>query len=84
MKISFLSYFIDNHIPVYGGYEDQIIITKKSSIDNGDTANSLNIFLNNHIGTHIDFPFHFSNNGKNYHGHPDTICNLIIIGSALT
>ena len=64
MKISFLSYFIDNHTPVYGGYEDQIKITKKSSIDNGDTANSLNIFLNNHIGTHIDFPFHFSNNGK--------------------
>ena len=64
MKIFFLSYFIDNHIPVYGGYEDQIIIKKKSSIDNGDTANSLNIFLNNHIGTHIDFPFHFSNNGK--------------------
>ena len=48
MQISFLSYFIDNHIPVYGGYDDQIRISKKSSIDNGDTANSLNILLNNH------------------------------------
>tara|TARA_B100000795_G_scaffold164042_1_gene123390 strand:+ start:4916 stop:5557 length:642 start_codon:yes stop_codon:yes gene_type:complete len=64
MKISFLSYFIDNHIPVYGGYEDQIKISKKSSIDNGDTSNSLNVCFNNHIGTHIDFPFHFSSNGK--------------------
>ena len=64
MKISFLSHFIDNETPVYGGYENQIKISKKSSIKNGDTANSLSIVMNNHIGTHIDFPFHFSNNGK--------------------
>lgn len=64
MKFSFLSYFIDNNTPVYGGYENQIHISKKSSINNGDTANSLNIVINNHVGTHIDFPFHFSNNGK--------------------
>lgn len=64
MKTSFLSYFIDNNIPVYGGYENQVIISKKSSIDNGDTANSLNVFFNNHIGTHIDFPYHFNSEGK--------------------
>ena len=64
MKISFLSHFIHNHIPVYGGYEDQIKISKKSSIENGDTANSLNVFFNNHVGTHIDFPYHFSDKGK--------------------
>lgn len=64
MKVSFLSHFINNDTPVYGGYENQISISKKSSINNGDTANSLNIAINNHIGTHIDFPFHFSNNGK--------------------
>ena len=64
MKISFLSYFIDNKTPVYGGYKDQIKISKKSSIDDGHTANSLNLVFGNHIGTHIDFPFHFSNNGK--------------------
>ena len=64
MKVSFLSHFINNYTPVYGGYDNQINISKKSSIDKGDTANSLNIFFNNHIGTHIDFPFHFSSNGK--------------------
>ena len=64
MKFSYLSYFIDNNTPVYGGYENQIEISQKSSISNGDTANSLNIVINNHVGTHIDFPFHFSNNGK--------------------
>lgn len=64
LKISFLSYFIDNNTPVYGGYKDQIKITKKSSIDDGHTSNSLNLIFGNHIGTHIDFPFHFSNNGK--------------------
>ena len=64
MKISFLSHFIDNHIPVYGGYEDQIKISKKSSIKDGDTSNSLNVFFNNHVGTHIDFPYHFSDKGK--------------------
>lgn len=64
MKISFLSHFINNDTPVYGGYENQIEISKKSSIEDGDTANSLNIVFNNHVGTHIDFPFHFSNTGK--------------------
>jgi arylformamidase len=64
MKISFLSYFIDNLTPVYGGHENQILISKRSSLDNGDSANSLNCIFNNHIGTHIDVPYHFSNSGK--------------------
>lgn len=64
MKFSYLSYFIDNNTPVYGGCENEIQISQKSSISNGDTSNSLNIVINNHVGTHIDFPFHFSNNGK--------------------
>lgn len=64
MKISFLSHFINNDTPVYGGYENQIEISKKSSIEDGDTANSLNIIFNNHVGTHIDFPNHFSDTGR--------------------
>ena len=32
MKISFLSHFINNDTPVYGGYENQIEISKKQEI----------------------------------------------------
>ena len=64
MKTSYLSYFINKNTPAYGGVNDQVSITSKSSINEGDTANSSIIKINNHIGTHIDFPYHFSNNGK--------------------
>jgi len=40
-------------------------VTDSSSIKNGETANSSCwIFTNNHIGTHIDTPYHFSETGK--------------------
>jgi arylformamidase len=64
MKPSYLSYFIEESTPVYGGAKNTITFMPNSSIDKGDTTNSLKINIQNHIGTHIDFPFHFSNNGK--------------------
>jgi len=40
-------------------------ISSNSSIRAGETANSSTwIFTNNHIGTHIDVPYHFDENGK--------------------
>jgi len=59
-----LSHLITNDMPVYGNKKSTVLITKNSSIDNGDISNSLNIKIPNHIGTHIDFPNHFCKNGK--------------------
>jgi len=63
MKTLFLSHFINKNTPVYGGVENAFISETISSINEGDTSNSSKFIFNNHIGTHIDFPFHFSNSG---------------------
>ncbi len=59
----FLSHLIDNDTPTYGN-SSGIKISRATCMDDGDTANSLSIKMNNHIGTHIDLPKHFDNNGK--------------------
>ena len=64
MEPVFLSHFIDVHTPIYGGEKGRININSVRSIDNGDSSNDSIIEFPLHIGTHIDFPFHFSNEGK--------------------
>ena len=59
-----LSHIISQNTPSYGN-RDRIILRTNSSIKQGETANSSCwIFSNNHIGTHIDVPYHFSETGK--------------------
>ncbi len=59
----YLSYFMDQNTPLYGG-EYGVSIENSRSIKNGDTANTKSLSLGNHSGTHIDFPNHFSMDGK--------------------
>lgn len=59
-----LSHILSVNTPSYGN-RDRVYIKKNSSIQNGDTANTSSYFIsNNHIGTHIDVPNHFSEHGK--------------------
>ena len=59
-----LSHIISQSTPAYGN-RDRVFIRDNSSILKGETANSSCwIFSNNHIGTHIDSPRHFSATGK--------------------
>ena len=69
-KTLFLSHFINERTPMYGGASDQIKFEKLTAIKNGNTANSLYLKLPNHCGTHIDFPLHFSDNGKSINNYP--------------
>lgn len=63
-KFILLSHILNENTPSYGN-RDKIIIEANSSISNGETANSSRWeFTNNHIGTHIDVPRHFSEIGK--------------------
>lgn len=62
-KFQYLSYFLDDKTPIYGGGSG-IDIVKLNDISKGDTANTKRISLHNHSGTHIDFPNHFLENGK--------------------
>jgi kynurenine formamidase len=64
MKIQSLSYYINNETPVYGGYSEKINIESARRISDGDTTNEMTLSFNNHVSTHIDFPKHFSDNGK--------------------
>lgn len=59
----FLSYIINSNTPTYGD-SSNFNIFKKSDISNGDVANNSFISTNVHIGTHIDMPFHFYENGQ--------------------
>jgi arylformamidase len=69
--IIYLSHLINERTPIYGN-KGGFIRKKLSSIRNGDSANSEYWEFNNHIGTHIDFPKHFCDNGKSSSDYPAT------------
>ncbi len=58
-----LSYKIDADTPAYGGKEVFSSIPQ-SSIEKGDSANTTKWQFSNHLGTHIDFPYHFYQQGQ--------------------
>lgn len=62
-KMIYLSYFMDDNTPLYGGTYG-VGMENIRSIINGDTANTKLLTFGNHSGTHIDFPNHFSCEGK--------------------
>jgi len=62
-KIVFLSYSIDESIPLYGS-TPQPQIRSHTSISEGASSNSAIVTLHDHTGTHIDFPRHFIADGK--------------------
>jgi arylformamidase len=62
-EIQFLSYFLDDATPGYGGLAGFKSRSVKSMLC-GDASNSQWWELSNHIGTHIDAPFHFSMEGR--------------------
>jgi len=62
-KLLYLSYILDDTTPTYGN-RNKFICEKKSSIANGDVANDSTINTTVHIGTHIDMPYHFFEDGQ--------------------
>jgi len=62
-KLLYLSYILDDTTPTYGN-RNKFISEKKASIVNGDVANDSTINTTVHIGTHIDMPYHFFEDGQ--------------------
>lgn len=62
-KVVFLSHPISNETIGYGGKKD-FHSRAVLSMENGDSCNQSEWSFNNHVGTHIDAPFHFSTTGK--------------------
>lgn len=59
---TYLSYFMDENTPLYGGSKG-VSVKEDRSISKGDTANTKQLTLLNHSGTHIDYPNHFFADG---------------------
>ena len=68
-NINYLSYSISNSTPLYGNAQG-IKISPYKEIRKGDTCNTMKLSFPNHIGTHIDLPYHFNNNGKKINDYP--------------
>ena len=66
----FLSFVYETSTPVYGGSKNTISFTPNSSIKQGNNSNGFIINIPNHSGTHIDFPRHFSDEGKSCSDYP--------------
>ncbi len=62
-KFLYLSYILDKFTPSYGN-RNQFKQVKKSDILNGDVANDTTIETTVHMGTHIDLPYHFFEDGQ--------------------
>lgn len=70
MSPKFLSYFLTENTPTYGGKTGTIRFTKEQSISKGNTSNNMKFEFPGHVGTHIDFPSHFSDDGKKCGDYP--------------
>jgi arylformamidase len=63
MSWIFLSYEMSEELSGYGNGE-RIKIKKSKQMCCGDTSNNTDFWMPTHFGTHVDFPFHFSTDGK--------------------
>lgn len=61
-KKIFLNHVLSPTTPTYGN-SGSLIIEKSREIQNGDTSNEHILHFSNHIGTHVDSPYHFDDRG---------------------
>lgn len=77
-KFIYLSFPLSEKTPAYGG-EKGITIKQNKRISNGDSCNTEGWNISNHIGTHIDTPKHFFEEGNTIDEYPPEfwICNHV-------
>lgn len=59
----YLSHFYNELTPGYGGKKN-FSLQSERSIACGDKCNQFQMTIGNHVGTHIDLPYHFYEQGK--------------------
>ena len=76
----FLSYTLSDRYSSYGDGE-RIDIRSINCIADGSSNNSSRLIINSHFGTHIDFPFHFNNEGKmgEKYSPEKFVCNSVMV-----
>ena len=61
----YLSHILTDKTPAYGGdVEGAFKVKKVRSILEGHSCNAEQWSFSNHIGTHVDVPYHFFENGR--------------------
>lgn len=70
MEVHCLSYFLDDSTPAYGGEQGCVQVESIRQISLGHNSNNSRISFPLHIGSHIDFPFHFKSDGKKSDDYP--------------
>src|SRR5262245_46424137 len=63
MKLYDITVPISNDLPVYPG-DPAIQINRVMSLEKGDIARVSHVSFSTHVGTHIDPPYHFIDDGK--------------------
>ncbi|EMY76173.1 putative cyclase [Leptospira weilii serovar Ranarum str. ICFT] len=63
MSHIYLNHLLKSDTPSYAN-NGKLEINRTRSIKNGDTSNETELLFSNHMGTHIDAPFHFGDDGK--------------------
>ncbi|AXX16230.1 cyclase family protein [Leptospira borgpetersenii] len=69
MNYIYLNHLLNLNTPSYAN-TGKFEINRTRSIINGDTSNESQLFFSNHIGTHIDAPFHFNDEGMTLDEYP--------------
>jgi arylformamidase len=62
-KVFLLSHTMSEQTPLYGG-EKSISLKHARSIKRGDSCNTMHWSFPNHVGTHVDVPLHFMEQGS--------------------
>lgn len=62
-RMAYLSHSLSEQSPLYGGSKG-FLIYKKKQIQKGDSCNTEEWSVPNHIGTHVDSPQHFFDDAK--------------------
>jgi kynurenine formamidase len=68
--IEFLSYPLEERIPVYGKSFQKIRVLRKQALKKGDSCNVSEFRIENHWGTHVDCPNHFFAKGAKVADYP--------------
>jgi kynurenine formamidase len=68
-KWVFLSHTLGAGTPAYGGGEG-FVVKEEKSISRGDSCNTSVWSFPSHLGTHIDFPYHFFGSGRKAEDYP--------------
>ena len=62
-KYVWITHVLDEKTPAYGGGRGFLTSFNKA-LDQGDSCNTVELSLSNHIGSHVDAPLHFINAAK--------------------